>query len=376
MSTPLIVHLVHRFATGGMENGMVTLFNHLDPQRFRHVVVSWTDYDDFRSRIHAQAVEFHALRRRPGHDAGAYVRLWQLLRRLRPALLHTRNLAALEGQFVARLAGVRATVHGEHGRDVFDLHGRNPKYNLLRRAARPLVGDYIAVSRDLASWLRDTVGVQGGRVHQIYNGVDCEKFRPSAGTRPEGLPAGFVDEESVVIGAVGRMAAVKDFPTLVEAFVRAAPACPALRLVIIGEGEARTACLQRLAAAGLGQRTWLPGERDDVAELLRTFDIFVLPSLNEGISNTLLEAQATALPVLATAVGGNLELVTPGENGELVPVGDAGALAQALLGYAGARERRRREGAAGRARVLARHSIASMVANYAAVYERALGRYH
>ena len=376
MSQPLIVHLVHRFDTGGMENGMVTLFNHMDPARFRHAVVSWTAYGDFRTRIRAQEVEFHALQRRPGHDPGAYARLWRLLRRLKPAVLHTRNLAALEGQFVARLAGVRATVHGEHGRDVFDLHGRNRKYNLLRRAARPLVGEYVAVSRDLAHWLRQTVRVEPARIHQIYNGVDCDRFRPRTGARPAGLPAGFADEQSLVIGAVGRMAAVKDFPTLVETFLRIAPACPTARLVIVGEGEARAACQRRLADQGLARRAWLPGERQDIAELLRTFDVFVLPSLNEGISNTLLEAQATALPVIATAVGGNVELVTPGENGALVPVGDIEALAQALLLYLGAPDKRRQEGAAGRARVLARHSIAAMVADYAAVYERVLGRYH
>ncbi len=377
MSPPLIVHLVHRFDTGGMENGMVTLFNHLDPQRFRHAVVSWTEIGDFRARIRAQEVGFHALGRRPGHDPGAYLRLWRLLRRLRPAVLHTRNLAALEGQFVARLAGVRATVHGEHGRDVFDLHGQNRKYNLLRRAARPLVGEYVAVSRDLADWLRDTVGAAPERIHQIYNGVDCDQFRPRGGARPPVLPPGFADAQSLVIGAVGRMAAVKDFPTLVEAFVRLAPTCPQARLVIVGEGEARAACLQRLAACGLEARAWLPGERQDIAELLRGFDVFVLPSLNEGISNTLLEAKATALPVVATAVGGNRELVTPGENGDLIPVGDVEALAQALQRYVGDPDRRAREGAAGRARVLARHSIAAMVAGYAAVYERALaGHYH
>ncbi len=376
MNPPLIVHLVHRFDTGGMENGMVTLFNHLDPGRFRHAVVSWTEVGDFRRRVRAQAVEFHALHRRPGHDPSAYLRLWRLLRRLRPAVLHTRNLAALEGQFVARLAGVRATVHGEHGRDVFDLHGQNRKYNLLRRAARPLVGDYIAVSRDLARWLQETVGVPAARIQQIYNGVDCEKFHPRQGARTAALPPGLADERSVVIGAVGRMAAVKDFSTLVEAFIRTAPACPQARLVIVGEGEARQPCLQRLADAGLGQRAWLPGERSDIAELLRSFDVFVLPSLNEGISNTLLEAQASGLPAIATAVGGNLELVTPGDNGSLVPVGDAQALAQALHAYASSPDRRAREGAAGRARVLARHSVAAMVAAYRAVYERAVARYH
>lgn len=152
--TDHIVHIVHRFDTGGMENGMVNLFNTLPAERYRHTVVALTDYTDFRRRIVAQPVAFHALRRPPGRGLAWMRRLRALLRALKPDLVHTRNLAALEAQFVAAAAGVRATVHGEHGRDVFDLHGRNWKYNLLRRAARPFVSNYIAVSRDLEGWLR------------------------------------------------------------------------------------------------------------------------------------------------------------------------------------------------------------------------------
>ena len=112
--TAHIVHIVHRFDTGGMENGMVKLFNTLSPEHYRHTVVALTDFSDFRQRITAQPVEFHALGRAPGHGLSWTTRLWKLLRQLRPDLVHTRNLAALEAQFVAAAAGVRSTVHGEH----------------------------------------------------------------------------------------------------------------------------------------------------------------------------------------------------------------------------------------------------------------------
>ncbi|MEW6253907.1 MAG: glycosyltransferase, partial [Planctomycetota bacterium] len=213
--TAHIVHIVHRFDTGGMENGMVNLFNTLPPGRYRHTVVALTDYSGFRHRITAQRVDFHALNRAPGNGIGWTARLWKLLRQLKPDLVHTRNLAALEAQFVALAAGIRATVHGEHGRDVFDLHGRNWKYNLLRRAARPLVSNYIAVSRDLAGWLRRDIGVPESKIHQIYNGVDSMKFRPRVGPRPD-----FAHPDSIVFGSVGRMVEVKDYPALVRAFIQ------------------------------------------------------------------------------------------------------------------------------------------------------------
>jgi len=375
-----IVHVVHRFDTGGMENGMVNLFNTLSPERFRHTVVALTDFSDFRRRITAQPVDFHALHRPPGRSLGWMVELWKLLRQLKPDLVHTRNLAALEAQFVAAAAGIRATVHGEHGRDVFDLHGRNWKYNLLRRAARPFVSNYIAVSRDLESWLRQTIGVSPRKLHQIYNGVDSVKFHPRAGARPEGLPPGFADARSTVFGSVGRMVEVKDYPTLTRAFIRLQQLHPEraaqARLVIVGEGAARAACLGLLQQAGMAHLAWLPGERHDIATLMQAFDVFVLPSKNEGISNTILEALASGLPVIATAVGGNVELVEDGVNGRLVPAGDEANMAQALLGYLGDPEAPARiaeHGGNARLRAERRYSIPVMAEAYAAVYDQTLG---
>ncbi|MEW6118606.1 MAG: TIGR03088 family PEP-CTERM/XrtA system glycosyltransferase [Pseudomonadota bacterium] len=377
--TAHIVHVVHSFDTGGMENGMVNLFNVLPPARFRHTVVALTDYSDFRRRIVAQPVEFHALHRPAGHDLGWMRRLWRLLRTLKPDLVHTRNLAALEAQFVAAAAGIRATVHGEHGRDVFDLYGQNWKYNLLRRVARPFVSNYIAVSRDLETWLRLQIGVPPRKLHQIYNGVDGEKFHPRENGRPEVLPPGFAVPATIVFGSVGRMVEVKDYPLLVQAFIRMVREAPdraeRARLVIVGEGPARAACQRLLDAAGLAERAWLPGERHDVAELMRAFDVFVLSSKNEGISNTILEALASGLPVVATAVGGNVELVDDDVNGRLVRAGDAADMAQALLDYCEAPERIRVHGARARREAEGRYSIPAMAEAYAAVYDLTLGRW-
>jgi sugar transferase (PEP-CTERM/EpsH1 system associated) len=376
--TAHIVHIVHRFDTGGMENGMVNLFNTLSPDRYRHTVVALTDYSDFRQRITAQRVDFHALHRAPGHGLGWMARLWKLLRQLKPDLVHTRNLAALEAQFVVAVAGIRASVHGEHGRDVFDLHGQNWKYNLLRRAARPFVSNYIAVSRDLEAWLRQTVRVPPCKIHQIYNGVDSEKFHPRNGARPDVLPPGFADGQTMLFGSVGRMAEVKDYPTLVRAFILLVQQQPDLaaraRLVIVGEGPARATSLDLLQQAGLAHRAWLPGERHDIAAIMQAFDVFVLPSKNEGISNTILEALASGLPVIATAVGGNLELVEDGVNGMLVKPRDPEDMAQALLGYLHSPARIAEHGQQARMHAEQRFSIPAMAEAYAAVYDKTLGR--
>ena len=375
---PLIVHIVHHFDTGGMENGMVNLFNALPAARFRHAVICLTQYSSFRERITNQNVDFYALHKSPGHHFAWVPQLWKLLRRLRPEIVHTRNLSALEAQFIAAAAGVRRTIHGEHGRDVFDLHGLNRRYIWLRRAVQPLISQYIAVSQDLARWLHKTVRVPTRKIRQIYNGVDCTLFHPIDGARHVALPEGFVEPKSIVFGSVGRMAEVKDYPTLTQAFIKLIQehpdAAPKARLVIVGEGVSRHVCADLLEAAGLSHLAWLPGERHDIPTLLRSMDVFVLPSLNEGISNTLLEAQASGLPVIATRVGGNVELVEEGVNGMLVAPSDVEKMAQALLSYIDADERIREQGQQARRRVAEAFSIAAMATAYAQVYEEVLER--
>ena len=375
---PLIVHIVHHFRVGGMENGMINLINHMPRDRFRHVVICLDDYTDFRERIQRNDVDFYALAKPAGRDVSWYFRLWRLLRALSPDIVHTRNLSAIEGQFVAAAAGIRARIHGEHGRDVFDLHGKNRKYNLLRKLARPLVGHYIAVSKDLEEWLLHTVGVAPQRMSQIYNGVDSTRFHPREGARNIG-PAGFAAETAFVIGSVGRMAEVKDYPNLVRAFIRLLEIEPSARqrarLVIIGEGVSRETCLNLLREANATQLAWLPGERTDVAELMRNMDLFVLPSLGEGISNTILEAMSCGLPIVATRVGGNPELVEEALTGTLVPVSDPEYLAQTLLKYFRNESLLKAQGQASRKRIESHFSMPAMVRGYLSAYENAATHY-
>jgi len=130
---PLIAHVIYRLAIGGLENGLVNLINHMPADRYRHVIVCLTDSTEFRDRLVRAEIPVISLRKREGKDLGLQYRLWQLLRRMRPAIVHTRNLPALEFMLPATLAGIRGRVHSEHGLDVNELHGSNAKYNLLRK---------------------------------------------------------------------------------------------------------------------------------------------------------------------------------------------------------------------------------------------------
>ncbi len=375
---PLIAHVVYRFAVGGLENGVINLINRLPRDAYRHVVISLTDASpQFVARIERDDVDIHVLNKPVGHALALYPRLWRLFARLRPAIVHTRNLAALEAVIPAWLAGVPARVHGEHGRDMSDLHGSSKKYRLLRRLYSPFVSRYIALSRDLESYLREGVGVASSRIEQIYNGVDTARFHPAVDGRAPIPACPYADASYWLVGTVGRMQSVKHQTVLARALIiahRKSPeAARRLRLVMVGDGPLRAEATTLLAQARLAHAAWLPGERADIDTILRGLDCFVLPSLAEGISNTILEAMACGLPVVATAVGGNGDLVEAGRTGQLVAVDDAEALADAILGYFNAPERARLHGATGRMTVERRFSIEAMVARYAGVYDELLG---
>ncbi len=375
---PLIAHVIHRLDVGGMENGLVNLINRIAPERYRHAIVCLTEHTDFRSRIERD-VEYFSLNKRAGKDLGLYLRLWRVLSRLQPDIVHTRGLAALEAQLPAMLAGVRARVHGEHGRDFPDVDGKSRKYRALRRMFRPLVNRYVPLSHDLADYLRDDIGVAAEKISTIRNGVDTDRFRPAEETAASRLPfAAPGASECLVIGTVGRMEAVKDPMTLARAFVELISRVPGgrkrlrLRLMMVGGGSLRAPVQDYLARAKLSDIVWLPGAREDVPELLRAMHVFVLPSLAEGISNTILEAMASGLPVVATNVGGNAELVTEGETGYLVPREDPLAMADSIRRYADDADLRRRHGANARRRAERQFGIDRMVEQYLDVYDGVL----
>lgn len=370
---PLVVHVVYRFDTGGLENGIVNLINHMPESAYRHAVIALTEITDFRKRILRDDVEFIALNKAPGHVLWIYPQLYKLFRRLRPAIVHTRNLAALEVQVPAWLAGVGTRIHGEHGRDVGDYAGKNRKYQWIRRLYSPFVKHYIALSRDLADYLTNSIGISDNRVAQIYNGVDATRFHP-ANSRQAIPGSPFNSNDYWIVGTAGRMQTVKDQTNLACAFVLAIRQAPELRsrmrLIMVGEGPLRHASQAILNAAGLADLAWLPGERQDVPDIMRGLDCFVLPSIAEGISNTILEAMASGLPVIATAVGGNPELITEGQNGLLVPPSDPSRLASAMIELARNPERTHAMGQCGRMLVEKNFSMSAMVRNYQQLYDR------
>jgi sugar transferase (PEP-CTERM/EpsH1 system associated) len=374
---PLVLHVVFRFDVGGLENGVVNLINRMSPNRWRHGVLALTDIStNFKRRISRDDVLFETLHKRPGHLVKQYPLVYSVLRRLRPSVVHTRNLAALEVQVPAWAAGVRVRVHGEHGWDVNDPGGHRKRYQLMRRLYVPFVQRYVTVSAHLKEYLVDRVGVAESRIEHICNGVDSERFAPPNEGRETIAGCPFASPDLFIVGSIGRLQEVKDQTNLARAFVHAVKSVPAaaqrMRLVIVGDGPLRAHVNAILSEAGVEHLAWLAGERDDIPQILRGLDLFVLPSLAEGISNTILEAMASGLAVVATAVGGNAELVEDGITGTLVPAAESTRLGDAVLGYFQDQTVLRRHARAGRQRIEQRFSLSGMVARYEQLYARLL----
>ena len=367
-NAPLVVHLLYRFDCGGLQTVLTECIKHMPPGRYRHAVVCLTDYTEFADDIRTAGVALYGLHKPPGQGLGTHVKLWKLLRRLRPAIVHTYNIGTIEYNLTALLAGVPVRIHAEHGRDSVEIDGRHRKYNVLRRLVSPLIDAFVPVSDDLVDWLRLVVKVPPRKIHMIPNGVDTLRYAPTQdAARPQ----------RICIGTVGRADRIKNHAVLLDAFRILRERFPApsfdLRLVIVGDGPLLQTLRDRVALECLGDRVWLPGARVDIADVLQTFSIFVLPSLSEAMPVTILEAMATALPVVASHVGGVPQLVLDGKTGILAQPGDMQSLADALSLYIGNAERRRAHGMAGRAHVEDNFSIEAMACAYAALYDECRG---
>ena len=374
---PLILHVIHHLYIGGMENGLVNLVNRLPESRFRHAIACVEDYSDFRKRLTRNDVDVFALHRSRIGVWRMRREIFNLCRRLRPALIHTRNLSGLDALAPARLAGVPRCVHGEHGWDVDDLNGHRWKPAMLRRLHRPLVDRYVTVSKHLAHYLVERVGVASERITWISNGVDSERFKPAAIREIGALPPGFAAEDSIVVGSVGRIQAVKDHVTLVRAFSDVSRTNPTLarrlRLAIVGDGPLLEPLRALVKESGIEAKTWLPGAVGDVPHVLRSFDFFVLPSLAEGVSNTVLEAMCSGLPILATNVGGNVEIVDDGVSGQFFNPRDVQTLARLIAEYANDPQLRATHARAARRAAIERFCIDRMVDQYGAIYASMCG---
>lgn len=367
----LVAHLVYSFGCGGLQTLLAECINRLPSTKYRHIVICLTERVSDDTIVSRTDVAFFELKKSPGNDFSTHLKLWQLLRHLRPSILHTYNVGTIEYSATAFLAGVPVRVHAEHGLDSVEIDGKHRTYNLLRRLLTPIIDVYVPVSADLVHWLHHTVGVPARKINMVTNGVDMERYMPA-------MPASVVPLSPLWIGTVGRVDRIKNHMDLLDIFQLLLERFPEpqfdLRLAIVGDGPMLGILRDSVASRGLESKVWLPGALTGIADVIRNFSIFVLPSLSEATPVVILEAMATGLPVVATRVGGVPQVVSDNETGFLVDPVDTPAFADAISKYVRNPEMRWRHGAAGRVRILAGFSVEAMVAGYDSLYSNYLAR--
>jgi len=356
-------HLIESDGPGGAERMLASLAAELQSAGARNVVFAPVGGEGWLAReLSGTGVQIELFRFDRGLSPAFARWLGDTLRRHRVTLTHSHEFTmAVYGAWAARRAGVP---------HVFTMHGSRYYAERLRRrvalrVAAALSGSVVAVSRGLAGHLRRDLWIRASRIATIPNGARLALVSQSS-LRDE-LRLGPADQLAV---AVGNLYPVKGHRYLLEALALLAPRFPRLHVAIAGRGDLEGPLRARAQALDVGDRFHLLGLRSDVGNVLAGADVFVLPSLSEGVPLALLEAMLAARPIVATAVGEVPTILSGGRAGVVVPPGDAAALAGALASVLADPVQARRLSATAATRAAEEYTLDTMVERYLALYSQ------
>jgi glycosyltransferase involved in cell wall biosynthesis len=354
---------VHSLSPGGTERLVIEICRYLTG-RVDSTVCCLDHAGDWAAELAPLGIPVTALARQPGFRPTLALDLARVITDRQIDVVHCHHYSPY-------VYGLLATVLHPRVRLIFTEHGRlaDASVSRKRRLLNPMLACWpaqlCAVSADLLQHMV-AEGFPGNRLQVVYNGIDAGE-RPLRAHRQAARAALGVPGDALVVGTVGRLDPVKNLGALLRAFAALVVEHPAARLVIVGDGPEREALLAAAHQFNVADRVVFAGYRADVRALMPAFDIYANTSSYEGVSLTILEAMAAGLPVVATRVGGNPEVVIDGETGRLVS-GHPHSMAGALVELADRPALRLAMGAAGRWRVKRHFSLDRMVEEYAAAY--------
>jgi glycosyltransferase involved in cell wall biosynthesis len=362
-----IVHIITRMDRGGSAQNTLCTCLALS-RRYEQVLIHGLSLESQMTGLESRSVDssiqeaekrgvkiirLPSLVRRidPPRDLIALFSLWWLLIRERPAIVHTHtSKAGILGRCAAMLAGVHAIVHTPHGH-VFYGHFGSPAsrvFLLVERLMALITDRLIALTKGEKD---DYIGLSVGdpkKIVTIHSGIDVDRYMKVQVNVEEKRRALGLDPKALIVGTVGWLLPIKGPIYLLKAMEEVWKDHPETSLVYVGKGDLEEELKREASVMGVSQRVWFLGWRDDIPEIMHILDIFVLPSLNEGMGRVLVEAMAAGRPVVASNTGGIPDLVVQGENGLLVPAADALALARGIEFLIAHPEKRRELGEQGR----------------------------
>ena len=373
MSKRRVLHLITRLPIGGAERMLLGVLRNLDAARFDSVVCCIQDRGELADEVESLGIPVHALglMERGGFDRRVVPALRRLIHEHNVELVHSHLYHAnLYGRLAAWREGIPiiASVHNTYTRRKWHRHLIN---RLLARCTFRITAGSVDVERDILG--HDHVAPE--KVVRLPNCIDLERVTTSLSPEAAKQQLGFGPAD-LVIATVGRMEEQKGHSFLLDAFarLRQMPQLDGmqLRLLVVGDGRLKLATEQHAAYLGIDHACRFPGSIKDLADVYRAIDVFVMPSLWEGLSLAMLEAMAAGLPMIATDVGGARDVLGDGLRGILVPAGDAVALTRAICDLLVDAEKRSAMANSGRKHVRENYSVAALSRQLAELYEAAL----
>jgi glycosyltransferase involved in cell wall biosynthesis len=374
-----ITHFVETLNRGGLERVVIDLIRAQREMGYRCQVICLFERGSLASELDELDVPVVSCDKRRGLDLRAILRARRFMRSHATEVLHTHNaISHYYAVLASRGLPLRRVVNTRHGmgatravaqRDSRSYSWRDNRLEWFYGKSMGFTDVVATVCETALHEFAQRPDVPATKLIAVPNGIRVDKFVPaSAETRQQlraalGLPQG-----TRLAGFVGRLTWAKDHATLIRAFRLVQERLPGSALVLIGDGPLKPALMELATAEGIADRVLFLGDRSDIHELLPGLDLFVTSSVTEGYSIALLEACAAGLPIVATKVGGNAEIVHEGVNGHLVPEREPVGMANAIVASLADGERAEAMGRAGRDWVLDQGSFRTMAMRYASIY--------
>ncbi len=375
-----VLHIITRLDKGGSSENTLLTASGLDKERFDVTLVFGKTKDpdgQVRRALSDNGINYRVVPRLvrqldPWSDLTAFLRLYAIIKRGDFDIVHTHtSKAGILGRWAAKLAGVKVIIHTPHGHIFYGYFGpvRNWLFIMLERFTAHITDRIITLTqRGKDEHVKFGIS-KADKFVSIYSGVELEKFINSNYDPAQARESLGIPPNGPVIGTITRLEPVKGNMYFIEAIPQVIKIFPDLKVIITGDGAQKRAMENKIKELSLSRNVILRGATNDAPGALSALDIFVLPSLNEGMGRCLLEAMALSKPIIATDVGGVSEIVENGVNGILVPPKDPDALAQAIISLLGNKARAGEMGKSGKGKLNRFFSAQAMVEKIEALYE-------
>lgn len=360
-----IMHILPSLEIGGMENALITLINEMDTHFFENQIFCF-DFKNYENsiqhRLKDENIPIYIFEKGDGIDYWLPIKIARILKKQKINIVHTRNFAALlYGSTAAKLAGVQGVIADIRGRIPADEGQKCKRLSFL-------VSKFVGVSEDIKKMLKMDFKIKESKIITIYNGVQISNESQRLDITSLRTKLG-LEQSDFIIGTIGRIEPVKDYSTLIRMSAPILLKYRNAKLMIVGDGSQR-AELEILAQnLGISSQTIFTGYQKDISSYLQLINVFVLTSISEGISNVLLEAMAASIPVIATNVGGNPEIVSNNQTGFLIPRNNLNQITEKIELMINNPELASNLGESGRKLVEEKFTIEKMVTEYQSLYQ-------